>query len=201
MFNTPNSFFGDLSWFQIIVSAVALFTGLWTFAVVPLRQMMKKHPLRVFSADTLGLVLAPAASLPSLLVRLTVVNSAERIVTLSKLHGYLQASNGERFPILWKRLLRYSGTSREVESDVYPVTVGPKGSVPLFVEFSFTPIEQPFHGLTGEFQMFLDGVIDGDRKTTLKFTRNFLIREEAAMLWRMEATRNDQPIVREVELL
>lgn len=193
-----NSFFGDLSHFQIMVSAVALTTGLWTFAVVPIYRCLKRRPLRLFCADSAGVVWT-ANNISALNLRVAMTNRSHKTVTLTRLDGAIETPLGKNVRITWLLFFRYTGRGVERESEVYPVAIAPQDSKAIFVQMVPENRQQFIESINGLYTLKLWGYINGlDRSSVFQIRRFYLDEKDTEQA--KKAALTNEPNVYTVDL-
>ena len=85
-----NSFFGDLSPFQIIVAAVAFLNGAYI-----LLQLLERAKLKLFVSDSIGLVIPPQQVAEKFHIGCNIVNSRSKIGALHHLEAIIVTPKGD----------------------------------------------------------------------------------------------------------
>ncbi len=172
--SNAGSFFGDLSPFRIIVSAVALFTGLWTFAVVPLYWRFRRRPLQWFSADSLGVAFDPQPAVWTFNLRIVLANRTHFTATLTKLDALMLTPSGKKAALTWRLFFKYAENGSLVrDSEVYPIAVAPESCTPVFVQLAPRSAKEAFEAVPGVYTLSLLGFVNERKRPHLHYTRRF----------------------------
>lgn len=187
---SPSIFFGDLSPFEMLISGFALFTGVWTFVVPPIRRHFNRRPLAAFPAETLGIVMDAQGKVTGFHLRIAIANISQRLATLTKLEGLIRFPDGGTLPIKWDQFFRYSDSGLQIDSHTFPIAVPREGSDARFIQFVPTDVQtSPWSG--GDYQFILFGHVDGSRKPRLELSRKFSLIEEVMATKKARTKKNN----------
>lgn len=128
----PGSFFGDLGPFQIVVSVVAFLTGAHTLCTVLARAKIK-----VFLADSVGLVVSPYQITAKFHLGCNLVNPSAKVGALHRLETIVVDPHRRERIFQWNLFFEYAPGSAEVRktTDPFPIAVSPRSSALQFIEF------------------------------------------------------------------
>lgn len=126
-------FFGDLSPFQIFVSAVALLTGIYTLY----KSFLEKPKISLYPGDAVRIVVYPDGRASAFHLMCNLVNKTIKVGTVHRLEVRVLGPQRTTCNYIWGLFYKYLPGGQEVqkESDPYPVAVPQKDSKLLFVEF------------------------------------------------------------------
>jgi len=128
-----DQFFGQLSPFQIIVSAVALITGAYTFY----KSFLERSKIFLYLGDAVRIVLDPDGSASKLNLLCNLINKSTKVGTVHRLEVQVTDQQGVTIRFIWNLFYKYLAGGQEVlkESDIYPISIFQKDSKLLFVGF------------------------------------------------------------------
>ena len=129
-------FFGDLSDFQIIVSATALATFFYT-VIHTAYTLIQKPKISLYPGDAVRIVVYPDGRASAFHLMCNLVNKTIKVGTVHRLEVRVLGPQNTTCNYIWGLFYKYLPGGQEVqkESDPYPVAVPKKDSKLLFVEF------------------------------------------------------------------
>jgi hypothetical protein len=129
-------FFGDLSLFQIIVSAVALVNGGYT-----LYTFLRKANISMYPGDAVRIVVSSHREVLNLHLMCNLVNKSAKVGTVHRLEARVRGPGKTDLVFTWGLFYKYQrgGVVVEKDTDIYPVAVPKMDSKLLFVEFQTDP--------------------------------------------------------------
>jgi len=126
-------FFGDLSPFQIFVSAVALLTGIYTFY----KSFLERAKISMYPGDAIRIVVSPDGCASDFHLMCNLVNKSTKVGIVHRLEVRVLGPQNITCDFIWNLFYKYlpGGERVEKESDIYPVAVPQKDSKFLLVGF------------------------------------------------------------------
>ena len=136
-----SQFFGDLSPFQILISAFALGTGFITLY----KSYWEKARVKAYPTDRVGFVISKNGGTTNFQLGINLVNTAVKTGTVHRLEMYVTPPKGEPNIFGWNLFYEYSpgGYAVQKKTDPYPLAVAGKNSCLTFVEFEIIPRHIP----------------------------------------------------------
>ncbi|MBU0516857.1 MAG: hypothetical protein KJ621_19050 [Proteobacteria bacterium] len=174
-------FFGTLSTFQIIVAAVALLTGIYTFY----KHFLEKARFAIYSGDRMTLVISQGGGCRKFQLGANLVNKAVKTGTLHRLEADVTPPGNTANRYQWRIFVKHkSGTlDREPEADVYPVSLAGKSSKQVFIEFELVDPQVIPDWPPGRYSVKLLGwvnKINRKKRTNLKSEFHFTVSDDLA---------------------
>jgi hypothetical protein len=126
-------FFGELSPFQIIISAVALITGIYTFY----KNFLERSKIHLYPGDAVRIVVSQDCGASKMHLMCNLINNSTKVGTVHRLEVRVTNSQKVTYEFTWNHFYKYlpGGQQVQKESDIYPVAVFQKDSKLLFIEF------------------------------------------------------------------
>jgi len=158
-----DQFFGEVSPFQIIVSVVALITGIYTFY----KSFLERSKIFLYMGDAVRIVVSPDGSVANLHLMCNLINKSIKAGTLHRLEVCVTDPNNTSHNFIWNLFYKYLAGGEQVqkESDIYPVAVPQKDSKLLFVGFQ-SDSEENIEWLIGRYKVRVNGWVN--RKNLLQ---------------------------------
>jgi hypothetical protein len=134
------SLFGELSPFQILVSVVALWTGIYTFY----KNFIERAKVWAYTGDAISFVKTEVSNIIHLHLRLSLVNKGTKTGVVHRLEVLVTNPYKLQCYFVWGLFYEYkeSGSVLTKASDTYPVAVAQKDTKPLFVQFELKPLPE-----------------------------------------------------------
>lgn len=132
-------FFGDLSPFQIIVSAVAFLTGGYTCY----KSFFERANISLYIGDAVRIVVMPDGRSSTIHLMCNLVNKSVKVGTVHRIEAHLSGPQNSHYKFVWSFFYKYSEGAEKVEkiSDIYPVAVSQKDSTLLLVGFEAEAVQ------------------------------------------------------------
>ena len=172
---SASEFFGNLSPFEIIVSAVALATGAYTFY----KSFIERAKLALYSGDQVGLVVSPSQPCHKFHLRCNLVNRSTKMATVHRLEGRIRDPRGIEVTYIWHQFFEYvpGGQAVQKSTDSHPISVPPKNSQPQFIEFKTKTGNPNLQWPEGRYAFRLEGWVNRkSRKRRANLCSRFHIR-------------------------
>ena len=154
-------FFGDLSTFQIIVSALAAFAA---FLSLPTfyKTFIERVKLSLYPGDAVRIVLSPDGDTSAFHLMCNLINKTTKAGTVHRLEVRVSDPQKATRNFVWYLFYKYSpgGQGVEKEIDPYPVAVSPKDSKLIFVGFQADLAEQKCTWPEGEYKFEVIGWVN-----------------------------------------
>lgn len=167
-------FFGDLSIFEIFVSVIAILTGGYT----AYKNFLERTKISLYPADAVRLIVSSDSSVSKFHLICNLVNKSTKTGTLHRLEVKVCDPRNWTYNYVWKLFYKYSPTGIQIEkeTDPYPISVAPKDSKVIFVEFKAIEILQSYSWQEGTYEFKVIGWINRkNRKGPHNLKSNFHI--------------------------
>ena len=183
-------FFGNLSPFQVIVSCIALLTGAHT-----LYTLLAKPRLKIFLADSIGLVVPPSEVTNRFHLGCNLVNPTAKVGTLHRLEAEVYDPQGDSRVFQWNLFFEYGpgGNIVQKTTDPYPLAVSPRNNLLQFVEFKAAEGVRIDSWPEGRYELRLLGWANRPtRKSSPNVKAIFHIEIDQILSMCLEGTESDQ---------
>lgn len=150
-------FFGDLSPFQIIVSAVAFLTGIYTLY----KSFLEKAKISMYPGDAVRIVVSPDGRVSNFHLMCNLINKSTKVGTVHRLEVRVSGPQHTTNSFIWNLFYRYLPGGEEVqkESDVYPLAIPQKDSKLMLVGFQ-SEEEKGFKWSEGRYEFKVIGWVN-----------------------------------------
>ncbi len=159
-------FFGELSPFEIIVSVIAIFTGVYTF----FWPFIEKPKLKIFTGDRMNLVISNSSktltenifAITKFHIGCNLVNPTNKVAVLHHLEAEVVNNQGVSFVYTWNIFFQYfteNGTYQKA-NDVHPISVNPHSNTMVFIEFKAIYPENSFQSWSERYAIQLKGWVN-----------------------------------------
>jgi hypothetical protein len=189
-----SEFVGDLSPFEIIVAAIALLTGAYTFY----KSFIERARLALYPGDQIGLVASPGQACHKFHLRCNLVNRSTKMATVHRLEGRIRDPRGNECTYIWHQFFEYvpGGHAVQKSADPHPISVPPKNSQPQFIEFKTEASNPNFQWQEGKYAFRIEGWVNcKSRKRRANLCSRFHIRVDELLSMILGGTKADQDSV------
>jgi hypothetical protein len=189
-----SQFFGNLSPFEIFVSAVAIMTGLYTLY----KSFIERAKLSLHPGDRIGLDIRPGQSCHNFLLGCTLANGSTKMATLHRLEADVCGPKGLIAPFVWHQFADYAQGGRILQrtADPHPVSIPPKDSLLKFIEFQ-TDSKPESAWPSGTYEFIIRGWVNrGSRREQPNLLSRFHIRIDDDLSSRLSnAAHKDHSVI------
>jgi hypothetical protein len=167
-------FFGDLSPFQVIVSAgtiVAFLNGAYT-----LWTILARAKLKIFLTDSIGIVIPPRHPAEKFHVGCNFINPSAKVGAVHHLEATVLDPEKRKRRFEWNLFFEYAsgGAQLRKTTDPFPIAVVPRSSVLQFIEFKIAEGEKIDYWPQGRYEFNILGWANRrDRKSSANVTATF----------------------------